>query len=373
MNLLLARSGAATNQNRTVSVTLYHSSSATPIATTSTTLNGMSTAMTNYTFTLGTTGLTVPQNATFRLVVNNNSANTANRQVTLTPYAGVQYSRVDLNSATIINVNSVTTWSAAFNGGAAQNSFFPGNTVFVRAQISDPFGSFDISSARITVVDPGNVTRVDNELMTAQGAPATCNSPAAATCIFQYAYAMPSTAAAGGWTIRVTGHEGVEGVSDLGVGSFTVTIPQPSLTIFKASTVLSDPVNLTSNPRRIPLAVVRYDISVTNSGLGTVDAGTLVLTDPIPANASMYVATSAGNPVVFVNGPTPSGLTYNYAANVSYSSTGAGGPWGYVPTPDANGFDAQVRAVRIAPGGAMSAAAGANTPSFTVQFRIRID
>jgi uncharacterized repeat protein (TIGR01451 family) len=118
---------------------------------------------------------------------------------------------------------------------------------------------------------------------------------------------------------------------------------------------------------------VRYDISVTNSGLGTVDAGTLVLTDPIPANSSMYVATTAGNPVVFINGPTPSGLTYNYPANVSYSSTGATGPWGYVPTPDANGFDAAVRAVRITPGGVMSAAAGANTPSFTVQFRIRIN
>jgi uncharacterized repeat protein (TIGR01451 family) len=368
VNLLLARSGS-NNDNRTVNVTLYHSGSATPIATTSATLTDMSTSMTNYTFTLSTAGLTVPQNATLRLVVGNSST-FSNRQITLTPYSGAQYSRVDLNSATVINVDSVTTWSAAFNNGAAQNSFYPGNTVYVRAQVSDPFGSFDISSARITVIDPGNVTRVDDQLMTEQGAPATCDSQAAATCIFQYAYPLPAAAAAGGWTIRVIGHEGVEGVSDLGVGSFTVTIPQPSLTVLKTSTVLSDPVNQASNPRRIPLAVVRYDISVTNSGPGTVDAGTLVLTDPVPANSSMYVGTSS--PVVFINGPTASGLTYNYPANVSYSSAGAAGPWDYVPTPDPDGFDAQVRAVRITPGGVMSAASGANSPSFTVQFRVRI-
>jgi uncharacterized repeat protein (TIGR01451 family) len=131
-------------------------------------------------------------------------------------------------------------------------------------------------------------------------------------------------------------------------------------------------VNLGVDPRRIPNAVVRYDISVTNSGPGTVDAGTLVLTDPIPANSSMYVSTSSGNPVVFVNGTTPSGLTYTYATHVTYSSIGASGPWTYTPVPDANGFDPAVRAVRIAPAGVMNAA-GAGNPSFTIQFRVRIN
>ena len=56
------------------------------------------------------------------------------------------------------------------------------------------------------------------------------------------------------------------------------------------------------NLKRIPQSVVRYDITVTNSGPGTVDANTLVITDPIPANTAMYVATTPGNPVVFVNG-----------------------------------------------------------------------
>ena len=157
---------------------------------------------------------------------------------------------------------------------------------------------------------------------------------------------------------------------DEALDSFVVAYPQPSITMVKSSVLLSSPV--AGNLKRIPQSVVRYDITVTNGGPGTVDANTLVITDAIPANTVMYVATTPADPVVFVNGATPSGLTFNYATQVSYSSTGASGPWNYTPVPDANGFDPAVRAVRIAPGGTMSAAGGGN-PSFTLQFRIRID
>jgi uncharacterized repeat protein (TIGR01451 family) len=370
VNLLLARTGSTGNTSRTVTVTLANSALGN-IASASQSFT--STTVTMRTFTLNATAVTAPAGSTFSLVVNNNSGNTANRSISLTPYSGAQFSRVDLNSATVINVNSITTWNAAFNGGSAQASFFPGATVFVRAQISDPFGSFDISSARIDIIDPANVTQVNSQLMTAQGAPATCNSQSAATCTFQFAYTVPASPTTGNWTVRVTGFEGVEGIFDPGVATFQVALPQPSLTILKTSVVLSDPVNSTTLPKRIPLAVVRYDVSVTNSGPGTVDSNTLVITDPIPVSSSMYVGTTSGNPVVFVNGTTPSGLSFNYAANVSYSSVGVAGPFTYVPVPDATGFDAGVRAVRIAPTGVMNGASGGNDPSFTVQFQIRID
>jgi uncharacterized repeat protein (TIGR01451 family) len=368
VNLLLARTGSTFATMRNVTVTLSNSILG---AIDSDTVSFTSTTVTMRTFTLSTAGVTAPAGSTFTLLVNNNSGNNFGRSVSLTPYTGANYSRVDLNSATVINVNSVQTWSAAFNGGALQNSFYPGANVFVRAAISDPFGSFDISSARITIIDPANVTQVNNQLMSAQGAPATCNSTSAAVCIFQYQYTVPASPSLGNWTIRVTGHEGVEGVTDLGVGTFVVVIPQPSLTILKLSAVISDPVSV-SNPKRIPLAVVRYDVSVTNTGPGTVDSGTLVITDPIPTDASMYVSTASGDPVVFVNGTPASGLTYNYATHVTYSSVGVSGPWTHSPVPDANGFDAAVRAVRIAPIGVMSAAGGGN-PSFTIQFRVRIN
>jgi len=347
--------------------------------------NGFSTQITNsitppnsatptlFSFSLpNATAQTFPVGTTFTLTV----ANAGTNNITVFPNGnGVagNSSRIEFNATTVVNVDSVQTWNAAFSGGATQATFYPGATVFVRAQVSDPFGSIDIGNARITIIDPANVTQVNSVLMNAQGAPATCGSTTQPSCIYEYQYIVPASPSLGGWTVRVTGNEGTEGtVFDLGVGNFIVVIPQPTLTMVKTSAVVSDPINNGTNPKRIPLSVVRYDVSLTNTGPGTVDAGTLEITDPIPTGASMYVSTALGDPVVFVNGSTPSGLTYTYATNVAYSLVGVAGPWGYTPAPDANGFDPLVRAVRIKPGGTMSAA-GAGSPSFTIQFRVRVN
>jgi hypothetical protein len=370
VRLWLTRSGNFPS-NRSVSVQLTSSSgfSATVVST----IAPPNSATTPQLFSFSipnAVARTFPAGTTFTLTVSNGGSN----NITVWPNgngAAGNNSRIEFPATTVINVDSVTTWSAAFNGGSAQASFFPSTSVFVRAQISDPFGSFDIDSARITIIDPAGTTQVNNQLMTAQGAPATCNSQSAASCIFQYQYNLPASPVLGGWTVQVTGNEGTEGtVSDLGVGNFQVALPQPSITVLKSSTVLTAPH--AGAPKRIPLSVVQYDITVMNSGPGTVDANTLIITDPVPADSAMYVSTTSGDPVVFVNGGTASGLTFNYATNVSYSSTGGSGPWTYTPSPDVDGFDPAVRAVHIAPGGVMSAA-GAGNPSFTIRFRVRIN
>jgi len=149
--------------------------------------------------------------------------------------------------------------------------------------------------------------------------------------------------------------------------------PRPTLTVQKISTVISDPVNSTTNPKRIPGAIVRYAVTITNGGNGSVDASSLVITDPVPANTDLYVSTASGNPVEFIDGTPASGLAYSYPANVGYSIQGGGGPpYTYTPVPDAAGFDAAVTGLRISPTGVMSAASGAGSPSFTVRFRVRV-
>jgi uncharacterized repeat protein (TIGR01451 family) len=155
---------------------------------------------------------------------------------------------------------------------------------------------------------------------------------------------------------------------------FTNTPKRPSLAVVKTSAVVSDPVNGGTNPKRIPGSVVRYVVNVTNSGSGAVDASTLVITDPVPANTVLCVATICSNPVVqFADGTTPSGLTFNAATSVSYSNTAGGGaPFTYTPSPDAQGFDAAVTGIRISLSGTF-AAAGSGNPSFAVNFRVRIN
>ena len=148
----------------------------------------------------------------------------------------------------------------------------------------------------------------------------------------------------------------------------------PTLNLTKTEQTISDPINGTTNPFAIPGAVKEYTISLVNSGPGTVDAGTLVITDVVPANTALFVDTGSGDPIVFIDGPIASGLAYSYAADVTFSDQpGGGAPFTYVPTPDANGYDAAVTGMRIAPTGTMNASGGGGDPSFEITFRVRVD
>ena len=149
--------------------------------------------------------------------------------------------------------------------------------------------------------------------------------------------------------------------------------PNPSavaMSMTKTALVVSDPQNGATNPKNIPGAVVQYQLSVSNSGPGTVDAGTIVLTDPLPTTVTAYVA---GTAVTFADGTPASGLTYSYPVSVTWSKAPGGGPpYTYTPVPDANGYDALVTGVRIAPSGTMAGATLTAQPSFTVSFLARI-
>jgi hypothetical protein len=99
--------------------------------------------------------VTFPAGSAFRVAVTQTAPNNPGRNTLVYPVGATagNFSRVVLNSATVIDVNSVQTFNAAYPGGAAQANFSSGSTAYVRAVVSDPFGSFDIASARISIVD----------------------------------------------------------------------------------------------------------------------------------------------------------------------------------------------------------------------------
>ena len=176
-----------------------------------------------------------------------------------------------------------------------------------------------------------------------------------------------------GWQLTTTDFSVTQSGLPANNTGYVYRPPRPLLTITKASEVLSDPLNGASNPKRIPGALIRYSVTVRNSGIAAVDSSTLVITDPVPNGSDLYVGSVAGPAVDFINGATPSGLSFALASNVSYSSAPGGGPpYSYTPIADAAGFDAAVTGLRIAPTGVMSAAVGAATPQFTVRFRTRV-
>ncbi|TAD76381.1 MAG: hypothetical protein EAY70_09645 [Sphingomonadales bacterium] len=140
------------------------------------------------------------------------------------------------------------------------------------------------------------------------------------------------------------------------------------LEITKTSTIISDPINGTSNPKLIPGAIVEYAITVRNVGTARPDSNSIVILDEMPEN----MAFATGTPVSFTNGTPVSGLnTFNPATMVTYSSAAGGAaPYTYTPT---GSFDANVRGIRIIPTGRMNAATSAtNQPNFTLRFRAQL-
>lgn len=140
------------------------------------------------------------------------------------------------------------------------------------------------------------------------------------------------------------------------------------LVVEKTSTVISDPVNGTVNPKAIPGAIVEYAIVVRNVGSGRPDTASITIIDAMPPE--MAYATASG--VTFTNGSPTSGLgTFDQSSMVRFSSTpGEAGPFTYTPV---GPFDPNVRAIRIIPGGRMSqATSGTSQPNFTIRFRARV-
>lgn len=80
------------------------------------------------------------------------------------------------------------------------------------------------------------------------------------------------------------------------------TVLAAALTVLKASKVISDPLNGTTNPKAIPGATLEYCISVANAG-GGATATAVNIVDPLPTNVS-YDSTYG----IFVNGSVTGGV-----------------------------------------------------------------
>jgi hypothetical protein len=120
--------------------------------------------------------------------------------------------------------------------------------------------------------------------------------------------------------------------------------------------------------------VIVYALSVANTGAGAVDAGSLVVTDVLAPETALYVGPGGNAAVVLTEGSPPSGLAFDPASDVAYSSAPGGGPpFDHAPSPDADGFDPAVTGLRITPGGALPGDDGGGAPAFTLRYRVRVD
>lgn len=108
---------------------------------------------------------------------------------------------------------------------------------------------------------------------------------------------------------------------------------------------LTDPINLTVNPKRIPMATVRTFISLQNSGTFT-DSDSLVLTEKVADDMSVLLGGSQmGTSIPYGN----LSLIYNGAADIGDDvafSNNNGGDFNYQPVPGAEGEDSSITHIR---------------------------
>ena len=321
--------------------------------------------------------LTCPAGSTWSLTIRNNTSGNGTRDLRVYPVNGTNLnpaipnghvSQAILPSRNVINLDNsdIVFYDAAYPGGSSVATVNAGSTVYVRATVSDPFGSYDISGATLTLTDPLGAVQVNAAAMTQVFDSGT------ATKAYQYQYSVPATGPAGTWIARVVAREGSEGtVTDYAQQSFTVSQPLPALTFLKASRIAADPVNGTTSPKAIPGADVIYSLKITNFGTGAAES--LVFTDPVPANTTLFVGDlGQGSPVFFSNGAISSGFL-PADVGVSFSSTADCANYSYdpVPTADANGYNTDVCNLRITMNNAKTLPGG--SAEFNLEFKVRIE
>lgn len=235
------------------------------------------TASAAYTFNLPLAAATTcAAGSSWVLRVTNSGGVNATRTVIVTPVsAALPASKVMLPSQNVINVASVATYDTAYPAVTTAASYASGLPVYLRAVVSDPFGSFDITSASVTVTDSNGVVQLTGGVMTA------VQDSGAATKTFEYAFTIPVGAAGGLWSFAVTAKEGTENtVSHTRSGGFNILPPIDHYEIAMAA----DSISCLSTTVTVKACLNNSDpctsVATTINGnvVLTTDAGTLALT-----------------------------------------------------------------------------------------------
>ena len=356
---------------------------------------------------------TIPAGKGLVLTIRNdgyNNQSNNNRRLTLHTLASTDnsrkadgYSAVIINASTVINVDNIQVWSEPFSdtnndgfddsGAALLSNSQPDTTLSIRAQVSDPFGAFDITNALVNVDKADGTNVLNNYSMTVLDD--LIDDSSIATKVFEATIdLLEENEITGNWDISVTANEGVEGdVSHTRSQNFKIIPFMPSIALNKSIEVTYDPINgLLSDgnkPKAIPGAELEYTIHATNTGRGESDNNSIILQDEIPDNSELYIGNitclnrgpgTGSGPVCFEDGANPneSELTYNFsglnAANDSLYFSQDGVDFSYEPVDSGDGYDPTIRYIRIQPSGIYKKAKkdGSETPEFKFSYQIRL-
>lgn len=152
------------------------------------------------------------------------------------------------------------------------------------------------------------------------------------------------------------------------------------LSLTSTVSVVNDPVNGSSSPKAIPGAVVEVDVEASNTGTLSSDPQSTVLIQAIDSNSVFYTGTdSSTSPVTFTDGSgnSASGLTFSFSSltdtsdSLDFSNDG-GSSFDYSPSPDSDGYDANITDFRLTLSGSLKPATSELSPAFGYSYQVQL-
>ncbi|MEY8247092.1 MAG: hypothetical protein RPT11_01800, partial [Bermanella sp.] len=315
--------------------------------------------------------ITIPSGATLHLDITNNHSDDT---IGIHSYNGIFYSSLILNAATVINVDSITVWDAPYGdvNASVLTEKEIGGDFYIRVEVTDPFGAFDITKADIVL------SKNNSDVYYSKTVDDTENtnlliSLAENKKTYQFPITVSDTESITGfWNIYIKAYEGMESgtkqVTHERTTRFLIKPFYPIMTLNKSVRVVSDPINASINPKAIPGAILAYTIHAENSGKGSPDNNSIILQDEIPANSKFFIGnidcvTAGAGPICFIDGTgsDTSGLTYAFTGfddaingvdDISFSKSGT--DFNYQPDLANGDYDAEIRFIRINPKGVLN-------------------
>lgn len=205
-------------------------------------------------------------------------------------------STVGLSAQDVINVDDISFFSDVGRTTeivTGADTIDAGETIYIEATISDPFGFADITDARLTLIDPNLANQLTNVAMSEVG-----NTTDTKTYV--YAYDIPDAASIdpGVWVAQITGFEGTENtVTHTDADSFETVAP--SVTVDYTVNQLT----------RSPGGSLTYTMTINNTG-GTT---TLSINQAIP-NLTQNLTNFTGLPGGTINASTASNIDLTFDA-----------------------------------------------------------
>lgn len=348
---LMLATNSSSSRTYTIPITLKCGTNTVASETTQTAV--LSSTVTHFSFTLPlASDYTCPAGSALSLDITNTMTGLwGARDVRVYPAPSTgNYSYVNLMSQNVIKVDSVSFYDAAYPSGTQITSAAPGQKIYVRATVSDPFGAYDITGATIAMMNPS-----DAVVSPTPAAMMQTSYTDAASKIYEYPFTLPTGAGAlGDWTARIIADEGTEGtVGDKGTSSITVSLAEVSIlkSADKTTAVSGD--------------VITYSILITNTGNGP--ATSVSIDDTLSPYIQWGLSSYSGAAFNISQGTTPSGLTLGTPV---YSKDN-GTTWTYTPVSEGGGapvgYDGNVTGFRLPLTGTMNPSGA----SCTINYKVR--